>query len=169
MSTAAIQDGYAAATGSRSSVRAIAEAARRGDSAALTVLQAAMGQLGRALAPWFDRFRADEVVIGGSMSRSWDLLEKPLRESINDASADGAAHALRASRLFDHAPLVGAAEWVLRGPGERTVPPGRPPPLATRRADAATIPAAVLHPGLCGRQRQKEDRHEVGVRRSRSP
>lgn len=121
VSTGAIQDAYAAATGSHSSVRAIAEAARRGDADALTVLQSAMGQLGRALAPWFQRFCADEVVVGGSISRSWDLIEAPLREGINDVMGTGApAHLLRASRLLDLAPLVGSAEWILRGLGERT-------------------------------------------------
>ena len=127
VSTSAIQDAYAAATGSHSSVRAIADAARRGDEAALNVLRTAMGELGRALAPWFERFAADEVVVGGSISRSWDLIEQPLREAINDAVGPGGlAHSLRVSRLLDRAPLVGAAEWILRGPGERTALPGPP-------------------------------------------
>lgn len=115
VSTGAIQDAYAAATGSHSTVRAIADAARTGDRAALRVLDAAMRELGRALAPWFQRFAADEVVVGGSMSRSWDLIEAPLREAITDANGvEGMPHALRASRLLDRAPLVGAADWVLR-------------------------------------------------------
>lgn len=127
VSTGGIQDAYAAATGSHSSVRAIAEAARRGDAAALRVLQIAMGQLGRALAPWFQRFSADEVVVGGSISRSWDLIEAPLREGIDVALGGGApVHSLRASRLLDRAPLVGAAEWILRELGECTALQRRP-------------------------------------------
>lgn len=124
VSTGAIQDAYAAATGSRSSVRAIADAARRGDAAALRVLHSAMRELGGALGPWFERFAADEVVIGGSISRSWDLIETPLREAITDAAGlGGMRHALRRSRLLDRAPLVGAAEWILRGLGECMAPP----------------------------------------------
>lgn len=126
VSTVAVQQAYAAATGSHCSVRAIAEAARGGEAAAITVLHRAMEELGRVLAPWFERFRADEVVIGGSISQSWDLIAAPLRESISDAGARGSAHALRASRLLDRAPLVGAAEWLLRGTAEPPAPPGRP-------------------------------------------
>lgn len=124
VSTDAIQNAYAAATGSHCNVRAIADAARTGDRDALQVLDTAMRELGSALAPWFQRFAADEVVIGGSMSRSWDLLEAPLREAITETNGPrGRPPALRRSRLLDSAPLVGAADWVLRA-GDRALPSG---------------------------------------------
>ncbi|MCW2543532.1 MAG: glkA2 [Frankiales bacterium] len=55
-------------------VREIAERARSGEQRANDVLEHAMRALGQTLGPWLAAFRADEVVIGGSISRSWDLL-----------------------------------------------------------------------------------------------
>ncbi|MEU6321277.1 ROK family protein [Streptomyces sp. NPDC047009] len=130
VSTGAIQAAYASATGVRSSVRDIAAAARAGDPAAGTVLQEAMRELGRALAPWFGRFGTDEVVIGGSISRSWDLIEAPLRAAIDGTIGTDRptpTPMLRASRLLDRAPLAGAAEWILRETAERPGRPGHPP------------------------------------------
>jgi glucokinase len=94
-------------------VRVIAEAARGGDAHAQATLSTAMDALGSVLAPWLDRFAADHVVVGGAMSRSWDLLEAPLRTGLERgcAGSDRGLPPLRRSVLLGDAPLLGAAEW----------------------------------------------------------
>jgi glucokinase len=94
-------------------VRDIAAAARDGDGHARAALSTAMEALGATLGPWLARFAADQVIIGGAMSQSWDLLEAPLRAGLERGRAgrDGAAPVLRRAALLADAPLVGAAEW----------------------------------------------------------
>ena len=91
-------------------VRQIAELARRGDELAGRVLDEAFAALGEALAPRLTAFRAEIVVIGGSMAGSWDLFEPPFRA--------GARDHLPAITLASHpdtAPLAGAAVHATRG------------------------------------------------------
>jgi glucokinase len=76
MSRRAIMAAYRNATGVEADVREIAESARRGDAAAHLVLEAALSALGSALARWLSHF--DRVVVGGSMTQSWDILGPPL-------------------------------------------------------------------------------------------
>jgi glucokinase len=90
-------------------VRDIAERARSGEQRARVVLATAMDELGQALAPWVQRFGATEVVVGGSMSRSWDVLGPALTRGIVRGGYAPAPVAVRASILFDDAPLIGAA------------------------------------------------------------
>jgi glucokinase len=108
ISTDAIRREYARLSGREAEVRSIANAARRGDRQAAEAISGRMRILGIALGPWFSRFRATEVVIGGAMSQSWDLLEAPLRAGVVSAGA-ALPSTLRASELLDDAPLVGAA------------------------------------------------------------
>lgn len=56
----------------------IAARARAGDQIADQVLGHAFTQLGTVLTPWLARFQATAMVVGGSMSRSWDLVYPPL-------------------------------------------------------------------------------------------
>jgi glucokinase len=113
MSSRAIVKAYAERTGETTTVADIAAAARAGDPAASAVLDHAVHALGLALAPWLVRFDADELVIGGSISQSWDLLEPSLRRGLEDGG--GVPALVRRSALLADAPLVGAAEWFLRG------------------------------------------------------
>jgi glucokinase len=110
VSTAAIRSAYRARTGSTVTVREIADAAREGDRDAIEVLHEAMRTLGRALAPFLVRFAAEELVVGGAIARSWDLLEPGLRAGLQEAPGFGARR-MRPSLLGEDAPLVGAAEW----------------------------------------------------------
>jgi glucokinase len=112
MSSRAIVKAFAERTGATTTVAGIAAAARTGDPAASTVLDHAVRSLGLALAPWLARFDADELVIGGSISRSWDLLEPSLRRGLDDGG--GAPALVRRSELLADAPLVGSAAWFLR-------------------------------------------------------
>lgn len=111
VSTAAIRRAYTAATGAESSVQEVFALARADDDTAETVVTSTMVALGLALGPWILRFGATTTVIGGAMSRSWDLVEPPLREGL---ASVGASTTLRAATLLDDAPLVGAAVWAAR-------------------------------------------------------
>ncbi len=85
----------------------IAGLARVGDAAAGAAFDGAFRVLGEVLAPWLARFDADRLVIGGSISRSFDLVEKPLRAGLSTAS-DCRISIVTAAQP-ELAPLVGAA------------------------------------------------------------
>jgi glucokinase len=91
-------------------VREIAARAAQGDAVAAEVFRYAFDALGRALAPWAGRFGAGAVVVGGSMARSWDLVAPALAGGL--AAAGGPAVGVLPARRPDHAPLIGAAQWV---------------------------------------------------------
>jgi glucokinase len=113
VSTRALIAGYERMTGETLSVKAIADRARAGDRQATELLGETYVALGRALAPWIDAFDAGVLVAGGSISRSWDLLEAAFRAGIAAAYPGRAASLeLRASHLLDDAPLLGAAYWL---------------------------------------------------------
>lgn len=95
-------------------VHEIADAARAGDGPARHTIRHCFGALGRALAPWCERFRPDLMVVGGSMAGSWDLLGPAVREGIASCAPGTAPPAVTARRPAD-APLIGAAHWTLRG------------------------------------------------------
>jgi glucokinase len=106
MSRRAIQRAYATATGDAAAdVREIADRAREGDEAATIVLARALRSLGSALAVPVRDFGAEVVVVGGSMSRSWDLFDDWFREGAGDI----AMPPVRVAADPDGAPLVGAA------------------------------------------------------------
>ena len=124
VSRRAIRAAYRDATHDASAdVRDISDRARAGDPVAHAVIDAAMGRLGVALAPWLARFRAEVVVIGGSMSASWDLFGPPfvahLRQPVDVVVAQDR----------EHAPLLGAARHALTSHGSR---------CADAQSDAAT-------------------------------
>jgi glucokinase len=70
-----IRENYLAATGSPLDVREIAERGRAGEDAAIAVLTDAFGALGSELGPRLRDFGAEVLVLGGSISASWDLFE----------------------------------------------------------------------------------------------
>jgi glucokinase len=111
MSRRAIRRAYVAAGGSADSdVREIAALARGGDPVASAVLDRALAMLGAVVGECVAGFRADVLVIGGSMAASWDVFEPAFRRG-------AAAFALPETRLAsdsDAAPLVGAAVHAAR-------------------------------------------------------
>lgn len=112
MSRRAIRRAYARATGdSDADVRQIAERARSGEAAANTVLRDALYSLGAALGPRLRAFGADLLVVGGSMSASWELFEPWVREGMADAGATMPAVAI--SPDPERAALLGAAHAAL--------------------------------------------------------
>ncbi|MEU2021439.1 ROK family protein [Streptomyces sp. NPDC016469] len=93
-------------------VHEIADAARAGDAPARHTIRHCFGALGRALAPWCERFRPDLMVVGGSMAGSWDLVGPAVREGFESWAPGSAPPAVTALRPAD-APLLGAAHWAL--------------------------------------------------------
>jgi glucokinase len=111
VSRRAIRRAFAAAGGDRDAdVREIAELARAGDRTARHVLDHAFVTLGRLLGSCLSGFRADVLVIGGSMAASWDLFEPAFR-----AGAEGSGlPQIRLALDSDAAPLIGAAVHAVR-------------------------------------------------------
>lgn len=128
VSTRAIRRAFTSSTAKGYEVRRIAELAREGDSAASLVLDGAMRALGTAIAPWLARFGASVFVVGGSMARSWDILEAPLVGALDDSGAQLGGLVIRPSTLFDDAPLLGAAEWLVRTGISTSDPSSAPSP-----------------------------------------
>ncbi len=89
-----------------SDVSALAEAARAGDGRARAAFADTAGALGEHLAPWLEGFGATCLVVGGSISRAWDLLAAPLERSL--AGLESLERVAAAERL-DDAALLGAA------------------------------------------------------------
>jgi len=106
VSRRAIRRAYVAAGGDASAdVLEIAEAARLGWAPARRVLDQAMTSLGGVVGRCVAGFRADVLVIGGAMSASWDLLERPFRTG---ALGNGLPE-VRLAADPENAPLIGAA------------------------------------------------------------
>ena len=91
------------------SVRGLFERARAGETSANQVIEQAMEHLGRFLAPFIADFHATVLVVGGSISQSWDLIEPPLHRGLGTTTTQS-----RRSELLDDAPLLGAALWARR-------------------------------------------------------
>lgn len=125
----AIRWAYAKATGSRfglqgleqstvlpetPDVHAIAQLSREGDAVASRVLERAFAAVGAVTAPYLRKFGAQELIVGGSMAGSWDIVEPALRSGI--ALAAPALQRLLITRVehSEEASLAGAAAWVNR-------------------------------------------------------
>ena len=63
----------------------VAGLARGGDPVAAGVLRSAFAALGKALSPWLEEFGAEALVVGGSMTGSWDLIGPALVGGIGAA------------------------------------------------------------------------------------
>jgi glucokinase len=114
VSRRAILARYAAGAGEAVDVREIAGRARAGERRAAATLADCFGALGRALAPWCERFRPQVVVVGGSMTASWDLIGPALRTGLAAGGEQAGRWELRPAARPADAPLAGAAHWALR-------------------------------------------------------
>lgn len=117
VSRRAIRAAFAAAGGSDAlDVKEIADRARTGDPVAAGVFAAAFRVLGEVLGPWLRRFEAELLVVGGSISRSFDLIEAPLRDGLSGFVDE--AFPIRPAGRPELAPVVGAAypAWLLVSP-----------------------------------------------------
>ncbi len=117
VSSRAIKRRYAAATGVMDvDVRGVAQRASAGEPAARDVFHAAFTALGQALAPWLRRFQASVLVVGGSIARSWDLVEDPLNAGIRSQWAAATGLCVVPAERPEQAPLIGAAWQALHHP-----------------------------------------------------
>lgn len=117
MSRRALRAAWARAAGEAEptlDVHEIAELCRSGDEAARGVLEAALGGFGRAIAPSIVEFGAQVLVLGGSITGSWDLVEPFVRDGLVAAEPSLGSLPLRRAEHPEDAPLVGAASWAVR-------------------------------------------------------
>lgn len=105
ISTSAIRDRYQELTGDNKTVREICAAALN-DRYATVVMREFGTNLGRVLQDLCMQFQPQAVVLGGAISRSADQFLASAKAPIRDYSDRGV---LRISKLFDNAPLIGAA------------------------------------------------------------
>jgi glucokinase len=107
MSRRALMRSYAAASGpGGTDVREICARARAGDPVASRVLNDALGALGEALAPWLADF--DVVVMGGSMTQSWDVLGPPFEGALRGRAV---CPQLLVAADVERCALIGAARY----------------------------------------------------------
>lgn len=110
MSRRAVRRAYATATGDASAdVHEIAERARAGEAAAESVLRHALCCLGQAMGPAMREFGAEVIVVGGSMTGSWDLFEGWFRDGLDWPDAPP----VHLAADPEHAALLGAAHYAL--------------------------------------------------------
>lgn len=119
ISRAAIREGYQRLTAGRCPPSAAAPdvsdiftLVRGGDEAATTAVTVALAALTRALAPPLRGFRADAVVVGGSVARSWDVLGPLLRSGLAREGVGGTA--VLPAALGEQGPFIGAAVHCMR-------------------------------------------------------
>lgn len=103
VSRAALLAGYG---DPRLDVRDVAIRARDGDARARQAFEELGWALGEIAAPWLDSFQASCLVVGGSISRAWDLLGHGLHAALG--GVDSLEKIAPAARV-DDAALLGAA------------------------------------------------------------
>jgi glucokinase len=104
---------YGAHPGKPISVEEIAVRAKADEPSARRVFEELGEALGEFLTPWLRAFGPSCLVVGGSISRSWELFEARLRAEVEQV--DGLATVTVAEHL-DDAPLLGAARYAASGP-----------------------------------------------------
>jgi glucokinase len=103
------------------------------------VLRSAFGALGRALSPWLEKFGAKALVVGGSMTGSWDLIGPALVGGIGATMAEG-GEGLEGLRVLvaahpENAALLGAGAYAGGWLGAaRTTPVRKASPVPPPRA-----------------------------------
>jgi glucokinase len=91
-------------------VAEIAARARDGDLLAHSVLHLAFEALGETLGPYLRDFGATVLVVGGSMTGSWDLIGPMLRDGLIRTGGTRCARLdVRVAARPDHSALIGAA------------------------------------------------------------
>ncbi len=111
MSRRAIVAAWRRLSGLDEDVYDVMVAARSGVQGARGVVAAALEGLVSAAAPYLEAFGAEVVVVGGSIARSWDLVEPALREGWERRGI--AVPVLQAARP-EEAPFLGAASAAVR-------------------------------------------------------
>ncbi len=97
--------------GVRGGVKELADRALAGDRLCLQVFAETAEVLAGQLAPILRRLRAECLLLGGQISKSFDLLGPPLKGRLEQAGMGGVD--VRPAENIDHASLIGAARHVL--------------------------------------------------------
>jgi glucokinase len=105
----ALVKNYQSKTGTKLNPAEIAKEARSNSPAAIESYLELGFHLGEILKPWVETFDAKCIVIGGNISRSWDLFAPRLQETLRDTTVK-----LVASSLLEEATLFGAAALGLK-------------------------------------------------------
>ena len=103
---------YGARTEDGIDVEEVAARARADDRPARRALEDLGRALGEFLTPWLRSFEPGCLVVGGSIARSWDLLEGGLRSELQ---AIESSETVTVAERLDDAPLLGAAWYVAWG------------------------------------------------------
>jgi glucokinase len=90
-------------------VARVAQLAKAGDQLATSVFSGAMYDLGQVVAPSCDQFGAEVLVLGGGMTKSWRLIEEPLRAGLIAAAPNLADMPVKRARPGPEDTLIGAA------------------------------------------------------------
>lgn len=98
----------------RISARALAEAARQGDSLAISLWEEIGEDLGRAILSYYNLLGPEAVVVGGGVSLAGDLLLEPARRIATQRLMPGIREHVQivAAELGDEAAAIGAATLV---------------------------------------------------------
>ncbi len=129
VSARAIERDYLRRTGvAPRDIACIANEARLGGEVAAEVLRSAFEQLGAVLRPWLQDFKAKTLVVGGSMTGSWDLIGPALLDGMR--GGDGTAFAelqVSVAARPEEAALLGAAAFTRRTGDAVDAPNPKPP------------------------------------------
>lgn len=87
----------------------ISELARADDPFAAQAIHQPYAALGAALLDWLVRFRASTLVVGGSISRSWDLVGAALTDGLTSTPGELPEIEVVQAMHLDDAALIGAA------------------------------------------------------------
>jgi glucokinase len=114
----AIRWAYAEASGSLGTeppdVHAIAQLSRKGDTVASRVLERAFAAVGAVTGPYLGKFGAQELMVGGSMAGSWEIVEPALRRGIVSTVPALRRLPITNAENCEEASLAGAAACVNR-------------------------------------------------------
>ncbi len=129
VSTRAIERSYRRLSGvTPQGAAEVASLARGGDRVAAEVLVSAFSALGTALSPWLDEFGASALVVGGSMTGSWDLIGPALVGGIGGTpSRPGVELTVLVAAHPEAAALLGAAAFAEGGVGTSRLTPTTQP------------------------------------------
>jgi glucokinase len=108
ISRAALRTAYSTGVDDGVDVEQIAQRARAGERAAGRVFKDLGTALGQFLTPWLRVFQPSCLVVGGSISRSWELFERGLQDELEPVPG---LETVTVAEQLEDAPLLGAAYY----------------------------------------------------------
>lgn len=87
-------------------VKEIHDLAQQGDVKAMRLFHEFGSNMAVFIAPWFRNFRPEVLVMGGNISKAWQLFAQPFHKQL---LKEGLTLEVKVSRLKEHAALLGSA------------------------------------------------------------